>query len=203
MSLICESSLLEDYLREDGIIDYSHPLIQETIRQLDTASDPEIERVRKTFEFVRDTIHHSWDIQSPRVTCKASEVLFYREGLCYAKSHLLAALLRAQKIPTGFCYQRVALGETVEMGHVLHGLNAVYLTSTARWLRLDARGNKSGIQAEFSVEKERVAYAMRPELGEIDYPTIYTQPHPKVVKALQKHINGFHLCLPSDLEEAE
>src|SRR5689334_16331716 len=109
MSFICEASLLEEYLREDDIVDSSHPLIQETIRQLDMASDPEMERARRTFEFVRDTIHHSWDIQSSHVTCRASEVLFYREGLCYAKSHLLAALLRAQQIPTGFCYQRVAL----------------------------------------------------------------------------------------------
>ncbi len=199
MSFVCESSKREDYLCENEIIDYSHPLVQETIRQLHTASDPETERVRRTFEFVRDCIHHSWDIGSSHVTCKALEVLSYREGLCYAKAHLLAALLRAQRIPTGFCYQRVALGETAEMGHVLHGLNAVYLSSAARWVRLDARGNKPGIQAEFSTEEERVAYVMRPELGEIDYPIIYTQPHPKVVKVLQEHIDGLHLCLPDQL----
>ncbi len=199
MPFICESSLLENYLCEDEIVDYSHPLVQETICQLHTALDPETERVRRTFEFVRDSIHHSWDIQSSHVTCKASEVLCYREGLCYAKSHLLAALLRAQRIPTGFCYQRVALGETAEMGHVLHGLNAVYLSSAAQWVRLDARGNKPGIQAEFSAKEEQVAYVMRPELGEIDYPTIYTQPHPTVVKALQGHMNGLHLCLPNRL----
>ncbi len=199
MYFICESSLLEDYLYEDEIVDFSHLLIQETICQLYTVSDSETERVRKTFEFVRDSIHHSWDIGSPHVTCNASEVLSYREGLCYAKAHLLAALLRAQRIPTGFCYQRVALGETAEMGHVLHGLNAVYLPSAARWVRLDARGNKPGIQAEFSTEQERVAYVMRPELGEIDYPTIYAQPHPKVVKALQGHSDGLHFCLPDQL----
>ena len=84
MYLICESSLLEAYLCEHEIVDYSHPLVQETIRQLHTASDPEMERVRRTFEFVRDSIHHSLDIQSPQVTCKASEVLSYGEGLCFA-----------------------------------------------------------------------------------------------------------------------
>jgi hypothetical protein len=77
MYLICESPRLEEYLSEDEVVDYSHPLIQETIRLLHTAADPETERVRKIFQFVRDTIHHSWDIQSPRVTCKASEVLCY------------------------------------------------------------------------------------------------------------------------------
>ncbi len=199
MYFICESSLLEAYLCEDEIIDSSHPLVQQTIRQLDTASDPETERVRRIFEFVRDTIHHSRDIRSPHVPCKASEVLSYGEGLCYAKAHLLAALLRAQRIPTGFCYQRVTLGETAEMGYALHGLNAVYLASAAQWVRLDARGNKPGIQAEFSIEEERVAYIMRPKLGEIDYPTIYAQPHPKVVEALQVQTDGLQLCLPDQL----
>ena len=121
MSFICESSLLEEYLCEDEIIDSSHPLVQETICQLHTASDPETERVRRTFEFVRDSIHHSWDIQSPQVTCTASAVLRYGEGLCYVKSHLLAALLRTQGIPTGFCYQRLAAGATPEMGYTIHG----------------------------------------------------------------------------------
>jgi transglutaminase-like putative cysteine protease len=169
---------------------------------LHTASDPEMERVRRTFEFVRDSIHHSWDIQSPQVTCKASEVLSYGEGLCYAKSHLLAALLRAQGIPTGFCYQRLAVDATAEMGYTLHGLNAVYLASEARWIRLDARGNKPGIQTEFSTSKEQLAYVVQSELDEIDYPTIYAQPHPKVVKALREQTNCLHLCqyfLPDQL----
>ncbi|MDQ2904163.1 MAG: transglutaminase family protein [Ktedonobacteraceae bacterium] len=194
MHLNCESSLLEAYLCEDDIVDYSHPLVQETSRQLHTASDSEIERVSRTFEFVRDSIHHSWDIQSPQVTCKASEVLSYGEGLCYAKAHLLAALLRSQGIPTGFCYQRLTAGETAETGYTLHGLNAVYLASEARWIRLDARGNKPGIQAEFSTGKEQLAYVVRPELDEIDYPTMYAQPHPKVVKALREQTNCLHLC---------
>src|SRR5215471_6261520 len=139
MHLICESSLLEDYLREQEVVDYSHPLIQQIIRHLYSSAGAGTECIRKTFEFVRDSIHHSWDIQSPRVTCKASEVLHFGEGLCYAKSHLLAALLRAQGIPAGFCYQRLATGATPELRHTLHGLNAVYLPSQAKWIRLDAR----------------------------------------------------------------
>jgi transglutaminase-like putative cysteine protease len=138
--------------------------------------------------------YHSWDIQSPQVTCKASEVLFYGEGLCYAKAHLLAALLRAHGIPTGFCYQRLTVGATAETGYALHGLNAVYLASQTSWIRLDARGNKPGIQAEFCTSKEQLAYVVRPELDEIDYPTIYVQPHPKVVKALREQTNCLHLC---------
>jgi transglutaminase-like putative cysteine protease len=202
MQLICESSLLEEYLCDQEIVDYSHLLVQKTIRHLYTAADSETERVRRTFEFVRDTIHHSWDIQSPQVTCTASEVLHHGEGLCFAKSHLLAALLRAQGIPTGFCYQRLAVGTTPELGYTLHGSNAVYLPSEAKWIRLDARGNKPGVQAEFSTGAERVAYTVQPALDEIDYPTIYTHPHTKVVKALREHTNCLHLCqyfLPDQL----
>jgi transglutaminase-like putative cysteine protease len=204
MHLICESPLLEDYLCEQEIVDCFHPLIQQTIRHLYSSTEPETERIRKTYEFVRDSIHHSWDIQSPQVTCKASEVLYYSTGLCYAKSHLLAALLRSQGIPTGFCYQRLTAGATPETGYNLHGLNAVYLQSEARWIRLDARGNKPGVQAEFSTDEERLAYTVRPELGEVDYPIIYAQPHPKVVKALQEHTDCLQLCeyfLPAQLED--
>jgi transglutaminase-like putative cysteine protease len=204
MHLICESPFLEDYLREQEIVDYSHPLIQQTLCQLYSSAESETERIKKTFEFVRDSIHHSWDIQSPQVTCKASEVLYYGEGLCYAKSHLLAALLRSQGVPTGFCYQRLTAGATPETGYNLHGLNAVYLQSELRWIRLDARGNKPGVQSEFSMNEERLAYIVRPELSEVDYPTIYAQPHPKVIKALQEHTNCLQLCeyfLPDQLED--
>ncbi len=72
---------------------------------------------------------------------------------------------------------------------VTDGLNAVYLPAEAKWIRLDARGNKPGVQAEFSTGEERLAYVVRPELDEIDYPTIHTQPHPKIVKALREHTN--------------
>jgi len=204
MHLICESALLEDYLHEQEVVDYSHPLIQQTLCHLYSSAESETERIKKTFEFVRDSIHHSWDIQSPQITCKASEVLYYGEGLCYAKSHLFAALLRSQGVATGFCYQRLTAGETPETGYNLHGLNAVYLQSEARWIRLDARGNRPGVQSEFSVDGERLAYIVRPELGEVDYPTIYAQPHPKVIKALQEHTNCLQLCeyfLPSELED--
>ncbi|HZT98403.1 MAG TPA: transglutaminase family protein, partial [Ktedonobacteraceae bacterium] len=119
MHLTYESPLLEDYLCEHEVVDYSHALIQEAKHHLSASRQTETECVRRTFEFVRDTIHHSLDIQSTRVTCNASEVLNYGEGLCYAKSHLLAALLRAQSIPTGFCYQRLAAGATPEMGYAL------------------------------------------------------------------------------------
>jgi len=201
MQFLCDA-MLEEYLSEQEIVDYSYPLIQDILHQLCDSEDSETERIKRTYEFVRDVVHHSSDIRGIRVTCAASEVLTYKEGLCYAKSHLLAALLRAQGIPTGFCYQRLLLGSTPAEGYVLHGLNAVFLSSENRWIRLDARGNKPGIQAEFSTEAEQLAYVVQPALGEIDYPTIYAQPHPIVIKALREHTNCLDLCehfLPDQL----
>src|SRR5438445_11847732 len=142
MHLTCESSRVEDYLCEQEVVDYSHPVVQEAVRHLSPFADPEIERVRKAFVFVRDAIHHSLDIQSTQVTCAASEVLLYGQGLCYAKSHLLAALLRAQGLPTGFCSQRLAAREPHDLGYALPALNAVYLPSAANWVRLHPRGTK-------------------------------------------------------------
>jgi transglutaminase-like putative cysteine protease len=195
MQFVCESARLEDYLAELDTVNYSHPAVQDALSQLAPApTDPDTERARKAFVFVRDQIHHSWDIQSTRVTCRASDVLRYGTGLCYAKAHLLAALLRAQGIPTGFCYQRLTLGDTPESGYALHGLNAVYLASAEQWIRLDARGNKPGVHSEFSLDEERLAYVVQPALGEIDYPTIYARPYPTVVHALQSHTNCLDLC---------
>jgi transglutaminase-like putative cysteine protease len=60
------------------------------------------------------------------VTCKASDVLIHGTGYCYAKSHLLVALLRANGIPAGLCYQRLTI-ENDGPSYCLRGLNAVYL----------------------------------------------------------------------------
>jgi len=111
------------------------------INELFNPSQTEIEKVKVAFEFVRDEISHSWDIQGKRVTCSASDVLTYKEGICYAKSHLVASLLRSQGIPTGFCYQRLMLFDTPEKGYCIHALNAVFLKTLNKWQRLDARGS--------------------------------------------------------------
>jgi len=60
------------------------------------------------FHWVRDQVDHSSDHQKNPVTCRASKVLAHRTGYGYAKSHLLAALLRANQIPAGLCDQRLA-----------------------------------------------------------------------------------------------
>lgn len=200
--MILESKNLVDYLSESDQVNYSNPVIKEKINELFNCSQTEIEKTKIAFEFVRDEISHSWDIQSRRITSNASEVLIYKEGICYAKSHLLAALLRSQGIPTGFCYQRLMLFDIPEKGYCIHALNAVYLKSLHKWVRLDARGNKNEIDAQFSIEEEKLAFHIQEELDEKDYPIIYINPHPKTLAALKKHVDGlamYKTYLPDDL----
>jgi transglutaminase-like putative cysteine protease len=169
---------------ETDVIDYGHPAVKEKATELYAKSINEDDFVKKTYEFVRDEVFHSWDIQSSRITCKASEALLFKEGICYAKSNLLCALLRSKAIPAGFCYQRLTIGETPDTGYCIHALNAVYFRSIGRWIRLDARGNKAGISAQFSLDDEKLAFPIREKYNEADYPIIYKNPNTKTISAL-------------------
>lgn len=193
MDLKCETDNLEDYLLELNEINYSNPLIKSKVNELFNPSQTEIEKVKVAFEFVRDEISHSWDIQGKRVTCKAYEVLKYKEGICYAKSNLLASLLRSQGIPIGFCYQRLMLFDTPEKGYSLHALNAVYLKSLNKWIRLDARGNKTGVDAQFSIDGEKLAFSVDKKFDEKDYPVIYVKPNPKTINVLKEHSDALEM----------
>ncbi|HET9149191.1 MAG TPA: transglutaminase family protein, partial [Alphaproteobacteria bacterium] len=112
------------FFASSDYIDWNHPLVIAKARTLagDSSSDEEI--ARRCFTFVRDRIKHSWDHRTGPVTCKASEVLIHGTGYCYAKSHLLAALLRANGIPAGLCYQRLLIEPDAPGGVAccLHGL---------------------------------------------------------------------------------
>jgi len=174
------------YLKNTDIINWRHPAIAELSHAIVKNTNSETEYLEKAFVFVRDQIKHSWDFSLNPVTCKASEVLEYKTGYCYAKSHLLAALLRAQKIPTGFCYQRLSVDANAS-SYCLHGLNAVFLKEFG-WYRIDARGNKDGVNAQFTPPVECVAFSATGKL-EKDLPEIWCDPLPIVVEALLKYKN--------------
>jgi transglutaminase-like putative cysteine protease len=193
MKLIPESENLKDYLAESEVVNYSHPLIKDVATELFNNEQTEIEKVKVTFEFVRDEVSHSWDIQGTRVTCTAADVLKNKEGICYAKSNLLAAILRGGGVPTGFCYQRLMIFDTPDKGYSLHTLNGVFLSSLNRWVRIDARGNKPGVQAEFSLYEEKLAFSVQEEFDEKDYPTIYTKPNDKTIATLQANTNAIEM----------
>ena len=63
----------------------------------------------------------------------------------------------------------------------------MYLKSLSRWIRLDARGNKPGVDAQFSLDAEKLAFAVRPELGECEYWINFAVPHPEIVATLAAH----------------
>ncbi len=174
----------QKYLKNTDIINWKNSLIVECSKDLMSTCRSEIDYVKKAFEYVRDEIKHSWDYKLNPVTCNASEVLKHKTGYCYAKSHLLAALLRAQKIPAGLCYQRLSL-ENSGPPYCLHGLNAVYLESYG-WYRVDARGNKERVNAQFTPPEECLAFSTNDKL-EIDLPEIWSDPLPQVVEVLQRH----------------
>jgi transglutaminase-like putative cysteine protease len=196
MRLICESLQREDYLKELPELNFSHPLIKQKVNEIKWDSENDsLEYKKRAYEFVRDEISHSWDIQSEKITKTASEVFEQKEGICYAKSNLLAALLRAYGVPTGFCYQRLILGSTIDSGYCIHALNAVYIESENKWIRLDARGNKVGVQAEFSLYEEKLAFSVDPKVDEIDYPTIYIKPNEHTMKVLYENTNALDMYL--------
>ncbi len=201
MELQIESDQFEDYLKEiPPVIQFHTPLIQEKIQFIKSQTSSNRDRAEMAFEVARDEIAHNFDTQSDNITINAEDVLRSKEGICFAKSHLLASLLRGMGIPTGFCYQKVLRKGTVESGHALHGLNAIYLPETG-WFRLDPRGNKPGIDSQFTIEEEKLAYPIRPELGEIDYPLVLTEPLPSVIKAMQESTDCKQLfyARPADL----
>lgn len=54
-------------------------------------------------------------------------------------------------------------------GYIIHALNTVFISELNKWIRLDARGNKENVHAEFSLDEERLAFPIRDQLGEVDY----------------------------------
>ena len=159
----------EEYLAETKTIDFGNPIIQEKVSELKVGTSSTIEYIERTYEFVRDEIPHSWDVKSAIVSRKASEVLENKTGICWTKSCLLAALLRANGIPAGISYQLLTRADDDSEGYIIHVFNTVYLEEQNKWIRLDARGNKENVHAEFSIEEEQLAFPVRSEFGEVDY----------------------------------
>jgi transglutaminase-like putative cysteine protease len=178
-----DSDCPEAYLKATEVIDWQHPAVLDQARKL--MAETVAETARGCFEFVRDEIRHSYDFRLSPVTCRASDVLQNKTGYCYAKSHLLAALLRANAIPAGMCYQRLRLdsGESENPKFCLHGLNALLLPDVG-WY--DARGNKPNVDAQFIPPTEQLAFAIA-EPGEADLPDIWANPMPAVVSALRAY----------------
>ncbi|MCC3497580.1 MAG: transglutaminase family protein [Microcoleus sp. PH2017_15_JOR_U_A] len=183
---------MKTYLAATDIIDRDHPAILALANKIASQHHTSEAIAQSSFEWVRDEIRHSYDYQMNPVTCRASDVLKHKTGYCFAKSHLLAALLRANNIPAGFCYQRLSFDDK-GAPYTLHGFNAVYLPDVG-WYRIDARGNRDNVNAQFTPPQEQLAFKIQfPE--EADFQTILSEPLRVVVEALQNHSTWDKLLL--------
>ena len=106
----------QKFLAATEMIDFQHMAIQNKAHQLFTAVLNDVDKTRVAYEFVRDEIPHSFDCNAQVITAKASDVLIHQTGICHAKANLLAALLRSQGIPTGFCFQHLTLADDDALG---------------------------------------------------------------------------------------
>jgi len=177
---------MHQYLAPSKYIDFDHPLVLEKSAALAKGAKNEIAIAKRCFEFVRDEVKHSLDFKQNPVTCRASDVLLHGTGYCYAKSHLLAALLRANRVPAGLCYQRLSVGDAGPP-YCLHGLNAVFLQDYG-WYRVDPRGNKDGVSADFCPPREVLAFHIR-EKEERDLPEIWAEPLSLITSVLETYDN--------------
>lgn len=174
---------MKNYLKPGKYIDWKHPDILGKAKELSDEIGDREKIAKACFLFVRDEIKHSRDFQMNPVTCKASDVLKFGTGYCYAKSHLLAALLRANGIPAGLCYQRLTISDD-RPPFCLHGLNAVFLDEYG-WYRIDPRGNKEGINADFCPPAEKLAFPIITE-GEADLPEVWAEPLSMITETLER-----------------
>jgi transglutaminase-like putative cysteine protease len=174
---------LTAYLRPGPVVDCADTGITALAGVLRGGDDSVVAIAARCYRFVRDEIAHSGDMRSDVVTLKASEVLRAGTGWCFAKSHLLAALLRVNGIPAALCYQR--LQKDGQGTYTLHGLNAVFLPEHG-WYRCDARGNKPGVAAEFTPPEERLAWTAD-DTGEFNLSGRHAEPAAAVVDCLSRN----------------
>jgi hypothetical protein len=174
---------MEEFLEKSKYIDYDSALIVSKTIELFHNDMSDIEKSHVAYLYVRDEIPHSFDCRPQTITAFASDVLKFKTGICHAKANLLAALLRSQGIPTGFCFQHLTLVEDDSKGYCLHCYNAIRLND--RWIKVDARGNTNGICAQFSLDKPVLAFTNRVQYDEYFFEGIYLMPDMPTMKMLE------------------
>lgn len=196
MQLILCSRDLDAFLEETEIINFQHPGIRKKIEEFQHISKNKHDWAELAYHFVRDEIQDSVDRDSIDSTISASNTLEQKVGGSFAKSYLLAALLRGMGIPTGLCYHHVTKKGTTVPNNVLHGLNAVYFNELYTWFRVDPIGNKPVVQSEFSISHEMLAYPIQRELDKIDYLYVYNKPE-SVISSMKQSSDSQELSYSS------
>lgn len=81
-SYILLKRLMKQYLDCSEYIDWKHPLLVAKANELAVGYHSDESVAKRCYEFVRDSILHSWDYKKNPVTCKASDVLIHGTGYC-------------------------------------------------------------------------------------------------------------------------
>lgn len=174
---------MDKFLEKSEYIDYESDLIISKAQQLFSDNMTNVEKAQAAYLFVRDEIPHSFDCNDSIITATASDVLKYKTGICHAKSNLLAALLRSQGIPAGFCFQHLTLMEDDTKGYCLYCFNAIMPYN--KWVKVDARGNTKGKNAQFSMDTPILAFENRPEYDEYFFDGIFAKPDKSTMEMLR------------------
>lgn len=83
MDIVLYSDNIDDYLKHDDVIDHDNEAIAELADKLFRKADNEVDFIKKAYEYVRDIISHSADINQDIITSTASEVLKEGHGICF------------------------------------------------------------------------------------------------------------------------
>lgn len=76
---------IEEYLSVSKYINWNDGSILSKAEEFKQQCADEISLMKAIYEFVRDTIKHSWDVQDKRVTKSATEVLEQGVGILERK----------------------------------------------------------------------------------------------------------------------
>lgn len=146
ISKSCNEINPADCLQDDEIINHSQKDITAIVFSLTEGVNDTWNTIQRLFDFVRDKIIYDFapEIKGPE-DWQASSILKRGSGFCHQKAILLAAFLRASRLPAALVFQNV-------MDHVilnsryekllpdgrlpLHALVAVNIND--KWYRLDA-----------------------------------------------------------------
>lgn len=96
MQLVVQYDDLNKYLESNDIIDFGHSAHCDIValsREIQGYSKNGIQYIKNAFKYVRDEILHSADIEGRTVTCKATEVLQAKEGICFAISETIPKIV--------------------------------------------------------------------------------------------------------------
>lgn len=132
------------YLEPTFFIDSQSEVIADLAEKIDKCAQKIVDIVKLSFNYVRDEIRYTIqaDQQDSPIEMKASSTILRKNGFCIPKAVALAALLRANAIPTRLHFADIVNHRSPQylqelMGtnvFIFHGYTDVYLAD--RWIKL-------------------------------------------------------------------